>query len=150
MQKKIIALLLLFVAMLLNQTIQSMLPHTTLALQETRSTTNSFCIHAYVDGKIAGSISRKENQITHLDVNPTFRNKLIGSTLVIKCLDHIKKDHTHAYWLAFNSVSFFERFGARSRIPVPFDTNSAYMEFVFAKDGNPEENLLRHVFRKAF
>ena len=81
----------------------------------------------------------KKSYIDILEVGSDHQNKGIGSELFIRSLEDMQsRNITIVRWYAVNdSVSFYKKFGARSRCVSIYDPSDADMEFDFTRDGNP-------------
>lgn len=97
-------------------------------------------IIAHYHNRDIGRILYKSNRIYWLRVDKEHQSRGIGSELFIRCLAEIAKQHTRAVWCAENSLSFYDRFGAR--VYDSHESNQPEMEFVFSRDGDPRTNLI--------
>lgn len=118
---------------------------------------NVFFIRAYANNgsieepEFLGTIMYEFNddntaEITRLNVNRKHRYKRIGTQLMLKAIEHIKLNKTpRVYWESDdNSIQFYKRFGAKCST----EDSTTSLEFIFERDGNPEENLKKYYANK--
>lgn len=127
-----------------------------------KKTVQCYSINAIFDNKKSnrreiGSISYSEDStkpylayVDDLKVLETFQKRGIGSELLIRALDDLKKrDKEVVEWYSNDSVTFYVPFGAKAlNQPIQNLSNGQYsadMEFNFALDGDPREN--KHRFK---
>lgn len=112
-------------------------------IKKNRHTASRDAVLAIKNNRQIGCILYDKDEIFWMRVDQEFQGMGIGSKLFIQCLNEISKYYDHAKWNAEKSIDFYKRFGAKINDYgyVPGVSTDAFMEFVFSRDGDPEENL---------
>ena len=99
-----------------------------------------------VIGIISCEVHKKRlAEITLLEVNEKYLGQKVGTNLVIDALQHIRNSGiTTVRWVStIEAMPFYDRIGAK-RVNKP----RANFEYIFDRDGDPEENLKKYYATK--